>query len=81
VLRTGCPWRYLSKEFPPWETVYWYFSRWLNAGTWVKINDSLRKELRVMIGRDQQPTAAIIDSQSVKTTEQGGTVARTVARR
>jgi putative transposase len=81
VLRTGCQWRYLPEGFPKWETVYWYFSRWLQDGTWVKINDQLRKELRVMIGRDQEPAAVIIDSQSVKTTEKGGTGATTVARR
>jgi putative transposase len=81
VLRTGCQWRYLPEGFPKWETVYWYFSRWLQDGTWVKINDQLRKELRVMIGRDQEPAAVIIDSQSVKTTEKGGTEATTVARR
>src|SRR5829696_10168814 len=75
VLRTGCQWRYLPEGFPKWETVYWYFTRWMQDGTWVKINDQLRKELRVMIGRDAEPTAVIIDSQSVKTTEKGGTVA------
>ena len=81
VLRTGCQWRYLPEGFPAWQTVYWYFVRWLNDGTWRRVNDQLRRELRVMKGRDAEPSAASIDSQSVKTTEKGGTAAMTAARR
>jgi len=81
VLRTGCQWRYLPEGFPAWQTVYWYCVRWLNDGTWRRVNDQLRRELRVMKGRDAEPSAASIDSQSVKTTEKGGTAAMTAARR
>lgn len=70
--RTGCQWRYLPSEFPPWKTVYWYFTCWRADGTWERLNDALRKRLRVAAGRDEEPSAAIIDTQSVKTTEKGG---------
>jgi putative transposase len=68
-LRTGCQWRQLPADFPPWPTVYYYFRKWSEEGTLERINSSLREELRKQAGRDPQPSAAIIDSQSVKTTE------------
>jgi putative transposase len=81
VLRTGCQWRYLPAEFPNWNTVYWYFARWQEDGTWERVNDTLRRRVREAQGRDPEPSAAIMDSQSAKTTEKGGTAAMTPARR
>jgi putative transposase len=72
VLRTGCPWRHLPHDFPPWGTVHYYFWIWCNDGTWARIHDRLREMVREEAGREKEPSAAIMDSQSVKTTEQGG---------
>ena len=71
-LRTGCQWGALPHEFPPWPTVYYHYNRWRRSGTWERINAELRERYRRAIGRDGQPSAAIIDSQSVRTTEVGG---------
>jgi|SRR5215203_2114771 len=76
-LRTGCQWRYLPPEFPNWQTVYWYFARWRDDGTWERINDALRRRLRVRLGREAEPSAGIVDSQSAKTTEKGAIGAST----
>ncbi len=72
VLRSGCQWRLLPHDFPRWPTVYWYFRKWRIDGTWERINMALRERLRVRLKRDPQPTAGIVDSQSVKTTGVGG---------
>ncbi len=72
VLRGGIAWRALPHEFPPWQTVYHYFRAWRLDGTWERLNDELRELVRVRAGRNAQPTAAILDSQSAKTTEKGG---------
>ncbi|HWR25415.1 MAG TPA: IS5 family transposase [Methanosarcina sp.] len=72
LLRSGCAWRLLPHDFPPWKTVYHYFRLWRLQGTWEHINTVLRIELRILYGREPEPSAAILDSQSVKTTETPG---------
>jgi putative transposase len=72
LLRSGCAWRLLPHDFPPWKTVYHYFRVWRLDGTWKRINDKMRADLRVAYGRKSEPSAAILDSQSVKTTETPG---------
>lgn len=67
AVRSGCSWRLLPHEFPPWQTVYHYFRRWRLDGIWERIHTALRERLRIQAGRDPQPSAGIIDSQSVKT--------------
>ena len=81
VLRTGCAWRMLPHDLPPWQTVYKYFRGFSEDGTWERVHDAIRPNVREGEGRSAMPTAAIIDSQSVKTTEKGGLVAMTLARR
>lgn len=81
IARTGCPWRYLPHDFPPWNTVAQTFYRWVERGVWTRIQDTLRRQIRVAAGREEEPSAAIIDSQSVKTTEKGGSGDSTPARR
>ena len=72
VLRSGCPWRLLPHDFPPWKTVFHYFRVWRIDGTWERINRAIRERLRVRLKRNAQPSAGIVDSQSVKTTGVGG---------
>src|SRR5579863_9982858 len=68
LVRAGCAWRLLPKEFPGWTTVRYYFDKWSRDGTWRRLNDALRTLLRRREGREDSPSAAILDSQSVKTT-------------
>jgi putative transposase len=75
VLRGGIAWRALPHEYPPWQTVYHYFRAWRVDGTWERLNDELRQLVRERGGRNAQPSAAILDSQSAKTTEKGGRAA------
>jgi putative transposase len=72
VLKSGCSWRLLPHDFPPWKTVYHYFRSWRLDGTWERMHSALRQRVRVRLERNPQPSAAIVDSQSVKTTGVGG---------
>lgn len=71
-LRSGCQWRMLPKDFPPWKTVYSYYWRWCQTGLWQQLHETLYPQARLNEGRNPCPTAAILDSQSVKTCESGG---------
>jgi putative transposase len=70
--RTGCQWRFIPRDFPPSGTVRYYFDKWTEDGTLLEIHDQLRRRVREQQGRESEPTAIVIDSQSVKTTEAGG---------
>jgi putative transposase len=74
LLRTGCQWRFLPADFPPWQAVYYYFRRFRLDGLWGGILAALRRAERVRVGRDPQPSAAIIDAQSVKTVEESARI-------
>jgi putative transposase len=72
ILKSGCAWRLLPRDFPPWETVYWWFRRWRRDGTFERLNAALGERIRIRLGRNAHPSAAIVDSQSAKTTGVGG---------
>jgi transposase len=81
LVRAGCAWRMLPHNFPPWGTVHYYYWLYRRTGVWQRIHDALREEVRRQDGREATPSAGIIDSQSVKTTEKGGFEATTPARK
>jgi len=81
VVRTGCQWAFLPRDFPPKSTVYDYFWQWGRDDVWEQMHDALRRHVRTQAGREESPSAAVIDSQTVKTTEKGGRAASMAARR
>lgn len=81
IKRGGNPWRMLPTDFPYWKTVYDYFARWRDDGTYERIVDALRSQVREAVGRNAVPSAGALDSRTVKTSQKGGSAAMTVAKR
>jgi len=81
VVKTGCQWRQLPVDFPPWQTVYQQLRTWRMRGTWEQVNKALREQGRQGRGRNAMPSVAIVDSQSAKTALKGGGGATTQAKR
>ena len=81
VVRTGCQWRQLPANFPPWKAVHEQFRRWRDDGVWEQVSQKLRRTGRLAQGRAAEPTLAVLDSQSAKTALKGGRAATTRAKR
>lgn len=81
LARSGCAWRMLPHDFPDWKLVHFYFDAWQNDGTWERVHDALRADVRVKAGKQPFPSAGILDAQSVQTTKKGEFVALMPARR
>jgi transposase len=81
LIRSGCSWRHLPHDFPPWNVVYTQFVRWRKRGVFEKMHDKAKETIREFLGRTPKASGAIIDSQSVKTVEKGGSVDMTVGRK
>jgi transposase len=81
LVRSGCPWRLLPHDLPPWQNVYATFRRWTRQGIWERMHQRLREQYRLQVGKDAQPSVAVLDSQSVPTTEKGGPAALTRPKR
>ena len=79
IVRSGCSWRMLPHDLPPWKAVYAYFRKLQREGVWLQVNRHLHEEVRLAAGREAHPSTLIVDSQSVKTTEKGDLVATTEA--
>ena len=72
LLRTGCQWRNLPHDFPPYTTVSYYYHQWRKQGLLPRLHDALRQQFRKQAGKEEEPSMLLVDSQSVKTTEKGG---------
>ena len=81
VVKSGCPWRLLPQHFPPWKTVYHHFRTWSRNGVWSALNDRLRATTRALVGKRCRPTAAALDSQTVRSDPHGGEVGYDAAKK
>ena len=71
LLKSGCQWRMLPSDYPPWGTVHYYFRIWKQSGDWHKMHEALRQKVRISVGKHKYASVGIMDSQSVKTTQKG----------